>query len=365
MMNTLKKVGKWLLYLIGLIIAFVLIVLVIIKINSTGQEEPFVDENGDVVANSIAMHKDIDINGVPQRITIRGSDVDNPVLLRVHGGPGSASPPVLSRINGFDLEDLFTVCYWEQRGSGLAYTPDIADATITLEQIVDDGLAVSNHLRQELGKEKIYLEGSSWGTAVAAFMAQKDPSLFHAYIGVGQMANQRLSEELSYAFVLSKAKSENDTTALKRLNDIGPPPYSDKTNEEQAQACIVERSIVTKYERPRINPDFGSMVDLFMDNGLTFGQKMNPDQGGPAFRLLWPTCAQVNLMRDVPEWKIPVYIMQGDNDHFTETSLAKAYFDSLKAPTKKWFLFENATHPLQYEYPEKYRSIYVDEILKK
>ena len=58
------------------------------------------------------MHKNIDINGVPQRITIRGRDISNPVLIRVHGGPGSASPPVISRINRFDLEDLFTVCDW-------------------------------------------------------------------------------------------------------------------------------------------------------------------------------------------------------------------------------------------------------------
>jgi pimeloyl-ACP methyl ester carboxylesterase len=56
--------------------------------------------------------------------------------------------------------------------------------------------------------------------------------------------------------------------------------------------------------------------------------------------------------------------MQGDNDHFTETSLAKDYFDSIDAPVKKWYLFEDATHSVQYEYPEKYRSIYIHEILK-
>ena len=141
-MNILKIIGKWLLYIIGGVIAFVLIVLVIIRINSSGQEEPFLDENGELLANSIAMHENIDINGVPQRITIRGTDANNPILLRVHGGPGSASPPVISRVNGFDLEDLFTVCYWEQRGAGMAYSTDIPDSTINLPQIIDDGLMV-------------------------------------------------------------------------------------------------------------------------------------------------------------------------------------------------------------------------------
>ena len=73
---------------------------------------------------------------------------------------------------------------------------------------------------------------------------------------------------------------------------------------------------------------------------MPFDQKLNPDQKYPAFQLLWSTCSNVNLMRDIPKWEIPVYIMHGDNDHFTETSLAKAYFDSLEAPIKKWFLFE-------------------------
>lgn len=70
-------------------------------------------------------------------------------------------------------------------------------------------------------------------------------------------------------------------------------------------------------------------------------------------------------MRDIPELKVPVYILQGDNDHFTETPVAKTYFDSIIAPSKKWFLFENGTHGVQVEYPEKYRSIYINEILGK
>jgi pimeloyl-ACP methyl ester carboxylesterase len=363
-MKALKKVGKWLLYGIGVIVAFVVIVLIVIKFNSSGEEAPFLDENGEVAANSIAVHENIDINGVPQRITIRGRDVSNPVLLRVHGGPGSASPPIISRINRFDLEDVFTICYWEQRGSGVAYTSEIPDSTVTLTQIVDDGLEVTDYLRKKFKKDKIFIEGSSWGTAVSAFMVQENSALFHAYIGIGQIANQPLSEQLSYDFVMTQAQDQNDTISIGQLNKIGRPPYPNKSNLELAKACNTQRSILTKYEKPRINPDFSGLIALLLDNSMTFNQKLNPIPDAPAFRLLWPTCFQVNLMRDIPKWEIPVYIMHGDNDHFTETSLAKAYFDSLDAPTKKWFLFENATHPVQFEYPEKYRSIYLDEILK-
>jgi pimeloyl-ACP methyl ester carboxylesterase len=109
---------------------------------------------------------------------------------------------------------------------------------------------------------------------------------------------------------------------------------------------------------------------MFLDNGLTFREKFsdmisNPGSYYPASKILESTAINMNLLRDIPELKVPVYILQGDNDHFTEMSVAKTYFDSLVAPSKKWYLFENGTHGVQIEYPEKYRSIYMNEILKK
>lgn len=366
MRKILKKIGKWFLVLLGVFVGFHLVLLLIIRIHSSGIEEPFLDEHGDILSNSIAIHEDVEINGVPQRITIRGNNLDNPVLLRVHGGPGGPEPPVIMRIFGNDLEDIFTVCYWEQRGAGPAYTTDIPDSTISLTQIVDDGLAVVDYLKKELNRDKIYIEGISWGTAVSAFMVQKKPEAFHAYIGIGQMANQALSEQMSYDFVMDQALKNNDSLSINQLKQIGRPPYDEKTDAEMADACIIERSIVDKFAPFQYQMKFDRKAFL-LDNGMTLKQKLKPPRSEldyPAFYLLWRTCFHVNLMRDVPTWEIPVYIMHGDNDHYTETSLAKEYLDSLEAPDKKWFLFDNATHAVSYQYPEKYRSVYINEILK-
>src|SRR5690606_22909291 len=135
-------------------------------------------------------------------LTIRGRDIRNPVLLRIHGGPGNPFMPVAFRLAGCDLEDIFTVCYWDQRGAGPAYTPDLPDTAITLRNIVADGLHVSQYLRQRFQQEKIFIEGLSWGTSVGMLMAQARPEYYHAYAGNGQMGDQLLSEQLSYDFVL-------------------------------------------------------------------------------------------------------------------------------------------------------------------
>ena len=212
------------------------------------------------------------INGAPQRVTIRGKDINNPVLLRVTGGPGALTPAA-NKVIGIDLEDLFTVCYWDQRGAGPAYNSSIPDSTITLDQIVEDGLAVTRFLIEKFNKDKIYIEGLSWGTTVSAFMVQKNPELFKAYIGVGQMANQPLSEQMSFDFAMNEAQKHNDEESIEQLNTIGRPPYPNMTNVEMAEACDVERVVVEKYApllgQPRYQADSG----MLLDDGLTFRDK--------------------------------------------------------------------------------------------
>jgi pimeloyl-ACP methyl ester carboxylesterase len=366
-MYILKTIGKWLLILISGVIGIILIILLIIRINSSGIEEPFLDENGEVLANSISTHEDKTINGVPQRLTIRGKNTDNPVLLIVHGGPGIPIPPAVFKYFKADLEDLFTVCYWEQRGSGQAYTSEIPDSTITLDQIVDDGLEVADYLKNKFKKDKIYLEGTSWGTTVSAFMVQKNPALFHAYIGIGQMANQSVSEQMSYDFVFNAALEQNDTETIDQLKDIGRPPYPDKSNLEMVEAADIERKLLVNYAPPKQTISLSVITGVLLDNGMNFSEKIaslqNPMEYYPATRILWPTCFNSNLIRDVPEWEVPVFILQGENDHITEFSLAKDYFDAIKAPSKKWISFKNTTHGVQLEDPEKYRSIYINDIL--
>ena len=50
----------------------------------------------------------------------RAENDANPVLLVVHGGPGMPDH-FLTKRYPTGLEELFTVVWWEQRGTGLSY----------------------------------------------------------------------------------------------------------------------------------------------------------------------------------------------------------------------------------------------------
>ncbi len=133
---------------------------------SPGRSKPFLDQAGQVLAGSISEKVFIKIGGVEQGMFIRGKDLKNPVLLFVHGGPSFPEYFLVEKYP-VGLEDHFTVCYWEQRGGGISYTPQVTLESMTLQQLASDAIEVTNYLRNRFKKEKIFIMAHSGGTAFA------------------------------------------------------------------------------------------------------------------------------------------------------------------------------------------------------
>ena len=62
----------------------------------------------------------IEVNNSKQWINIYGQDLDNPVLLYLHGGPGSATSQ-LDYTFTRKWADVYTVVTWDQRNCGKSY----------------------------------------------------------------------------------------------------------------------------------------------------------------------------------------------------------------------------------------------------
>ncbi len=118
----------------------------------------------------------VKIGGIEQWITIRGWDRDNPVLLFLHGGPGDVTNPWSFALFA-PWEKLFTVVQWDERGAGrtLRKSGPAVAPTITVERMVQDGIELSEYLRQHLGKEKIIIVGHSFGSILGLGMVRARP----------------------------------------------------------------------------------------------------------------------------------------------------------------------------------------------
>jgi hypothetical protein len=108
-------------FFIVLLVSIVALAIVLVVWSTPGRPCAFTDASGAVLPNSIAEKVWVPINGVEQGMFVTGTDTRHPLLLYLHGGmpefflAEKASPR---------LDELFTVVWWEQRGSGLSYNPD-------------------------------------------------------------------------------------------------------------------------------------------------------------------------------------------------------------------------------------------------
>ncbi len=67
--------------------------------------------------NSISTLEQVEINGSGHEIMIRGKDKRNPVIIFVHGGPGSSEIPYAQKYQ-YLLEEKFTVVNYDQGQAG-------------------------------------------------------------------------------------------------------------------------------------------------------------------------------------------------------------------------------------------------------
>lgn len=77
------------------------------------------------------------VGGCDQWVLERSEDIGNPIVLFLHGGPGT-SQLTLNRRNTRDLERFFTVVNWDQRGAGKSYAAGLDADKMNIDQFVAD-----------------------------------------------------------------------------------------------------------------------------------------------------------------------------------------------------------------------------------
>lgn len=358
-----QKATRIMLIIISILLACIFILVGILQLWSyPGKPQPFVDENGNPLAGSISEKVFVNNNGVEQGMFIKSKDATHPVLLYLHGGMPDY---FLTQKYPTGLEDYFTVVWWEQRGSGISYSADIPPETMTLEQMISDTLEVTNYLRQRFGKEKIYLMGHSGGTFIGIHAAAQAPELYYAYIGVAQMSYQLKSERLAYEYMLQQFKESGNTKMVRKLEaapvtTTGGIPDDYLALRDPAMHSL---GIGTTHDMDSVLT--GIFIPSLQSRDYTLSEKINTWRGksNSGVAPLWDDILATDLSKEVPELSIPVYFFEGIYDYTCSYTLAKEYFDQLKAPIKGFYTFEQSAHSPLFEEPEKMGHILQEDVL--
>jgi pimeloyl-ACP methyl ester carboxylesterase len=362
--SSIQKAGRIMGIFATTLTLIILIFVGLLLFWSPGKVRPVVDANGNSIANSLSEKIHVNINGVQQGMFIRSVDTAHPVLLFLHGGPAMPTYALEQRYPT-GLEKDFTIVWWEQRGAGLSYSSDIPPETMTVQQMVDDTVAVTDYLRQRFGKEKIYLMGHSWGSFIGIQAAAQAPDRYFAYIGVGQLINQLESERLAYEYMLKTSRQQGNADMVRKLEAAPfektvplPEPYMALRDEAMHTLGVG----TTRDMRSVIS---GIFLPTWMDPEYTLLEKINIWRGkwSVSSKQLWNQVLKTDITVKVPKLDVPVYFLQGRYDYTTSYALAKAYLQQLEAPLKGFYTFENSAHSPQFEEPERTRMILTKDVL--
>ena len=368
MSTFIKTIIRMLFIAFSILVTCILFLIIFLLINSPGKPEPFLDNRGKEIAGSISEKAFVTIGGVRQGMFIRGRNINNPVLLYIHGGPAFPNYFLIEKFKP-GLEDNFTVCYWEQRGGGLSYNKDVTPESMNFGQLASDAIEVTNYLRERFGKEKIYMMAHSGGTPFAIMAAAKAPQLYCAYIGMAQITRQSESEKLAYRYMMEQYTANGNNEGVAELKKY-PVTDSDSCIVPFYKSLIRDKSmhglgIGTMRNMKSVIQ--GVFFPVWMCKAYTLGEKMNIWASKFSFikkTKLIDELFAADIPARVPMLEIPVYFFSGQYDLTVNHDLSEAYLKQLQAPGKGFYTFSKSAHSPIFEEPERVNEILIKDVLK-
>lgn len=146
----------------------------------TACEKPkFIQDEGNLVPKTVENDSSlpsISVNGTQLHAEAFGQN-SNPLVVVIHGGPGSDYSSLL-RCKAF-ADQGYRVVFYDQRGSGLSKRHP--KNSYAMQLMLDDLSAVITHYRTS-PNQKVFLLGHSWGAMLATAYINKYPTKINGAI---------------------------------------------------------------------------------------------------------------------------------------------------------------------------------------
>lgn len=298
----------------------------------------------------------VEVNGIAHFLLHYPKAPDAPVLLYLHGGPGS-----VESLFAYELDkawgDMFTQVHWDQRGAGKTLLRNKKlGMPETIEQMLDDLHGIIAYLQRKYQIEKLVLLGHSWGSVLGSLYALRHPENVLSYIGTGQVISMMKNERTAFQEVWKMAEKAGNRKHLLALANLEDYPPDDP--ELLLKKLPKLRKIQAAYDNgPGSGSGQGELLKLLRRSpsfrwndliGLIRVMKVNH-----------PLHLQLLsfALTDYPShYQTPVHYILGETDTVAPTSLGKAYFDTIDAPRKTITVIPGAGHNPMYERPDEFAT---------
>lgn len=280
------------------------------------------------------------LGGYQQKVLIEGKSKDNPVVITLHGGPGTPIPFSVGCRGLFPVfTDEFIMVYWDQLGCGI--NNHIIDDSFSIDTFVQMTEELIEQIKVRFPNNKILLFSTSWGSILSAKLLEKNPHAVDGVIACGQIIkNVFFSEEVKETLTQSKISKKK----LERIKNVTIENYTEKDLQFISGAL---RKYTNAYQNK-----IGEKAPM---GSIIKGLMTSPDYTMKDFKAimvngyrkntsLWKEILQINLTEQLRNVEIPYMILQGDSDIVASTKLVKELIASSNNSNLNCRVVKNTGH---------------------
>ena len=180
-------------------------------------------------------------------------------------------------------------------------------------------------------------------------MIVRQPSVFAAYVGTGQVINLRRQFEAGYPSLRERASGNEQ--ADRALAAIGPPPWKDDDSYHVVNVWADALDPPSKVSSEVCAAEKLLPTPAYIQAGAEFSNRM-----------LFNAIGKEDMPRFVTRFAVPMVFIQGSDDLLTTTSVVNAYFKSIVAPDKRFIELPATGHLAIFRDPDAFLAQLVIQV---
>lgn len=265
----------------------------------------------------ISMVESVNLGGYRQKIAMEGKSKELPIVVCLHGGPGSPIPFSVGCRGLFpDITDRFLMVYWDQLGCGINNYK--IDNRFTIDHFTKMTVDLIKEARVRFPENKIYLFGMSWGSILALHAAVQVPQLLNGVVTCGQVITAPMLSEDAFDAVEKSSAPEGKKKFARELRSRRTNP---SLKEMTAFSKIIRKYTDGYQNRASKSAPVGDIIKgLLSSPDYRFKDFIAIVKNGYAKNeSLLREMASTDLRELFHEITIPYLIFQGETDIVTDT----------------------------------------------
>ena len=287
------------------------------------------------------------INGI-QQYFLHIPNTNKEVIIMLHGGPGIPNSYIAYYHQPY--LNFCNVVYYDQRGAGKTRLKNnTKPESLSYELLVEDLRQTIQYVKEKYQTDRIFLLGHSCGSLLGTQYITKYPADVAGYIGYGQIINILLQEKSWCSHIKGKILKSGKKKDIEKINAIADK-LQNITLDEYVKISPKISSLEYKYgykanDWMKIYKK-SPILSLFKDGRVMMdAEKFNQNLLIDLYNF---------DIRDIEEYKVPIYYILGRFDEWTTSTIAAEYFETIKAPKKELHWIEGAGHMVDTDNPSDF-----------